>query len=169
MPVKIQFVDQQVFRPVTQAELDRMESVLTQVALDHGFDEGEVSVAILDDATIQDYNRKYLEHDYPTDVISFLLSEEDESLDGQLLISRETADLVAQELPWTGDVELLLYAIHGMLHLVGYDDADATDLEFMRAQERRYLLAQGIEDAAGHPHFDERAKFETHEDKDKTP
>lgn len=165
MPVKIQFVDQQVFRPVTQDELDRIETALVQIASDHGFDDGEVSVAILDDATIQAYNRKYLQHDYPTDVISFLLSEDDAMLDGQLLISRETADLVANELPWNGDVELLLYAIHGMLHLVGYDDADPTDLEFMRAQERRYLLALGVKEADGHPHFDERAKFESfHED-----
>ena len=161
MPVKIQFVDQQVVRPVTQDELNRMESILAQIAIDHGFDAGEVSVAILDDTTIQDYNRKYLQHDYPTDVISFLLSDDDAMLDGQLLISRETADLVANELPWNGDVELLLYAIHGMLHLVGYDDNDPTDLEFMRAQERRYLLSVGIKEAASHPHFDERAKFDS--------
>ncbi len=88
-------------------------------------------------------------------------------LDGQLLLSRETADTVANELPWDGDVELLLYAIHGTLHLVGYDDSDETDIEFMRAQERAYLLGEGIEEAIHHPHFDERAKFEVTEDNEK--
>ena len=164
MPVKILFVDEQQIRPLTQAESDRIEQTLTSLASDHGFEEGEISVAILDDASIQQYNKKYLEHDWPTDVISFLLSEEEDVLDGQLLISRETADTVAAELPWDGDVELLLYAIHGTLHLVGYDDHSPEDLAFMRAQERAYLLKADVPEAMNHPHFAERSKFESPDD-----
>jgi probable rRNA maturation factor len=164
MPVNIVFVDEQNLRPVTEAECERIQRILGELAADHGFQHGEVSVAILDDASIQQYNKKYLQHDWPTDVISFLLSEEEDVLDGQLLISRETADTIAAELPWDGDVELLLYAIHGMLHLVGYDDHSPEELAFMRAQERAYLLKADVSEAMNHPHFAERSKFDSSEE-----
>ena len=160
MPISIAFVDQQELRPLEDAERQRIERTLTKLLKDHQIEDAELSIAVLDDDMIQSYNQQYLDHDWPTDVISFLLSEEDvEPLEGQLLLSRETADAVAAELPWDGDAELLLYAIHGALHLIGYDDDDEVSLELMRAAERQYLMAAGVAGAAGHPHFAEREKF----------
>ena len=160
MPISIAFVDEQELRPLADAERQRIEQTLVKLLNDHQIQDADLSIAVLDDDTIQSYNRQYLDHDWPTDVISFLLSEEDvEPLEGQLLLSRQTADAVAAELPWDGDDELLLYAIHGTLHLIGYDDDDEISLELMRAAERQYLTAAGVVGAAGHPHFAEREKF----------
>ena len=159
MPITIAFVDQQSLRPLSQSEQATIETTLAQLLRDHEIQHAELSIAVLDDMEIREYNRKYLEHDWPTDVISFLLSEEDcEPLEGQLLISRQTADTVAAELPWDGDAELLLYAIHGTLHLIGYDDDTPDSLGAMRNQERKYLQRAGVPGAEGHPHFAERSK-----------
>jgi probable rRNA maturation factor len=116
----------------------------------------EISVALVDDPAIHDINRQYLGHDYPTDVISFLLecepAEEDSAigklpslrgkgkrLDGELIISTETAIQEAKNYGWSPREELVLYLIHGLLHLVGYDDLSSTEQSVMRARERAML------------------------------
>ena len=105
----------------------------------------EVNVAIVDDAEIHIVNREFLSHDYPTDVISFLLSEDDGPLEGELIVSAEHAMKCAHEYGWTAREELLLYAIHGTLHLVGYDDLDETTEPLMRQKETFYLAKAGAD------------------------
>ncbi len=98
----------------------------------------EISIAVVADSEMQDLNRQFLDHDYPTDVLSFLL-EESPVLEGELILSADTA---AREAPLHGlsyDEELLLYAIHGTLHLVGYDDHETQDEQLMRRKEALYL------------------------------
>ena len=87
-----------------------------------GLKEAEVSLAIVDDRTIQQLNRQYLDHDEPTDVLSFLLEREVGRLEGEIVVSRDTAASSAPAYGWTPADELLLYVIHGALHLVGFDD-----------------------------------------------
>jgi rRNA maturation RNase YbeY len=76
---------------------------IRMIAKDFGWDAGQLSIAILDDASIQEINRKYLSHDYPTDVISFDLTDSDRRingesrLEGEILVSWETAARVALE------------------------------------------------------------------------
>ncbi len=106
---------------------------------------GEVSVAIVDDPTIQALNARHLGHDYPTDVISFLLDRRGDYLEGEVVVSIDTARAVAAELAWPAEDELLLYVVHGTLHLVGYgDDSDAAR-ERMRRRERLHLAPFGLE------------------------
>lgn len=153
MPISITFADEQSLRPLSDEEIERITRVLGELLSEHGVEDVELSIAVLDDPTIQEYNRRYLEHDWPTDVITFQLSEDDVSpLEGQLLLSRQTADEVAGVLPWDGDDELLLYAIHGCLHLLGYDDAEPQMVDLMRSAERKYLQLAGVPGAADHPH-----------------
>lgn len=106
--------------------------------------EGNVSIAIVDDATIHALNRKYLEHDYPTDVLSFLLSGSDDPIEGEVIVSADTAAREAARFGWSTSDELLLYLIHGTLHLVGYDDASDIDRAAMRTKESHYLAALGV-------------------------
>lgn len=105
--------------------------------------EADVSVAIVDDPAIHLLNRKYLEHDYATDVLSFLLSAIDEPLEGEIIVSADTAKREANRYAWSITDELLLYVIHGTLHIIGYDDASDRDRELMRAKERAYLEKLG--------------------------
>lgn len=113
--------------------------VAEMIVDDFGFDQSEISIAFIDDPTIREHNREYLGHDYETDVISFVLEESDTALTGQLLVSTDTAAKKGAELSVPMEHEVLLYVIHGMLHLVGFDDTDPESAEKMRAAEADYL------------------------------
>jgi probable rRNA maturation factor len=103
-----------------------------------------ISVALVDDATIHELNRRHLGHDWPTDVISFVLSEPGEVLAGELVISAEMAAATAREAGVDPAAELALYLVHGLLHLCGYDDRDAAAAEAMRRKEEEALAAAGL-------------------------
>lgn len=109
-----------------------------------------VSVVLCDDKTIQELNLRYLGHDYPTDVLSFPLSEGEltgqTKLVGEIIISVETAERNAKKYRQTLEQELSRLAVHGTLHLLGYDDATPQQRRKMRGKERKYLkLVETIE------------------------
>lgn len=101
----------------------------------------KVSIVLCDDRTIHELNIRYLGHDYPTDVLSFNLSEGEgcEELVGEIIISVETAERNAKKYRQTLERELLRLAIHGTLHLLGYDDATPFQRRMMRRKEQKYL------------------------------
>jgi probable rRNA maturation factor len=102
-----------------------------------------VSVAIVDDPTIHRLNRQFLEHDYPTDVLSFALAEPPR-VEGEIIASIDTARREAAEAGWAPEDELLLYAVHGALHLVGYRDKTSAEAAVMRTAERSVLARLGV-------------------------
>ncbi|MDF1702554.1 MAG: rRNA maturation RNase YbeY [Planctomycetota bacterium] len=103
----------------------------------------ELSFAILDDERMQTVNRETLAHDYPTDVLSFPMASEP-VLMGEVLLSADTARREAAERGHPAYHELLLYAVHGVLHLLGYDDHDPTARRRMRRAERAALAALDV-------------------------
>ncbi|MCC7084298.1 MAG: rRNA maturation RNase YbeY [Pirellulales bacterium] len=105
----------------------------------------DVSIAVVSDAAIHDMNRQFLNHDEPTDVISFALDQDGDSIDGEIVISADTAAATAAKIGWTAQEEMLLYVIHGALHLTGYDDLKPAARRQMRSREKRYLTQLGIE------------------------
>jgi probable rRNA maturation factor len=117
----------------------RLKKAVRAVLKDAGFENGEISIAVVDDAEMHVLNRKYLDHDYPTDVLSFVLEENGGRLDGEVIVSSDYAAREAKTYGWTADDEILLYVIHGSLHLVGYDDQAPESEEKMRQREREYL------------------------------
>ncbi len=112
---------------------------------DAGVRRGSISVAVVDDPVIHELNRRYLEHDYPTDVLSFVLEREGDLLEGEVVVSADTARRTAARLGWPAEHELLLYVVHGTLHLAGYDDLDPQSKAQMRQQECQVLSSLGIE------------------------
>jgi len=116
-----------------------IQEVVARIAADYGWEEGEISIAVVDDAEIHRVNRDYLSHDYPTDVISFDTTESDDLLEGEVIASAQTAARVASENGWKSEDELLLYIIHGMLHVIGLDDTTAIQSKKMREAERYYV------------------------------
>jgi probable rRNA maturation factor len=123
----------------------RLRQAIDAVLREAGLSRATISLAVVDDPTIHELNRQYLEHDYPTDVLSFVLERDGASLDGEVIVSADTAARMAGQFGWTAHDELLLYAIHGALHLVGYDDLDDAPRAQMRAAETRILKACGLE------------------------
>ena len=110
----------------------------------------ELSLLLCDDATIAELNQQYLGHPGPTDVISFPqheLSPGDSPPDGLLgdvAISIDTAARQAAEFEgWALDDELVLLAIHGLLHCCGYDDQTPQQRKEMQAAEDMLLQAAG--------------------------
>ncbi len=129
----------------------RLSEFVRAVLDGEGIRTAQVSVAVVDDKTIHRLNREYLDHDYATDVLSFSFERDEDQLNGELVISADTAARVAPEFGWSASDELLLYAAHGALHLVGYDDQDECDRDEMRSKERDYLGTVGLQ-----PRYDER-------------
>ena len=106
---------------------------------EEGIRSGEISLAVVDDPEIHAINHRYLQHDYATDVLSFVLDRAGNRLDGEVIVSADTAAVAAAKYGWRMDDELLLYVIHGTLHLVGYDDLAPDVQTKMRERERHYL------------------------------
>jgi probable rRNA maturation factor len=121
---------------------EEVSEILRKIASDAGYLEGEISVAIVDDQTMHQLNSRHLQHDYTTDILSFLLGD-GERLEGELIACWDVARRVAEQGGWNVHWELLLYLIHGMLHLVGYDDHDPIGLEKMKRAECIYLQLAG--------------------------
>ena len=78
-------------------------------------------------------------------VLSFVLERTDSHLEGEVIVSAETAVRAALQYSWTAADALLLYVTHGLLHLGGYDDQAPSDRALMRARERHYLAQFGLE------------------------
>src|SRR6185369_7384171 len=109
----------------------------------------EISLAFVDSVTIHRLNKRYLDHDEPTDVLSFPLSEPNsKKLTGELVIGVEVALEQAKERGHEVDAELALYVVHGLLHLCGYDDKSTASEKEMRARERHYLHELSLPDIA---------------------
>lgn len=108
-----------------------------------------ISLAFVDNPTIHQLNQRYLQHDEPTDVLSFPLSEPSEKkLQGELVIGAEVAREQANSRGHPVHAELALYVIHGLLHLCGYDDKTEAAARKMRAREKFHLAALGLPDIA---------------------
>jgi len=102
------------------------------------FRSASVSVSFLTDRAIRSLNRRYHHRDMPTDVLAFELGGADELI-ADIFISTATCRRQAKVYGNLPQRELMLYCIHGMLHLVGYDDHRPADTKRMRAAEAKYL------------------------------
>ena len=116
-----------------------MKKAIRSIAEDYGWADGDISIALMCDPEMREINSKHLSHDFPTDVISFDLSRTDDFLEGEIVASVETADREADSHGWQGDDELLLYIIHGMLHIIGLGDKTSKETKVMRQAEQHYL------------------------------
>jgi probable rRNA maturation factor len=137
--------------PQESVEVDRgrMRETAQAVLEGEGVSEYEISLAFVDNATIHSLNKRFLDHDEPTDVLTFPLSEpKSKKLAGELVIGAEVAQAQAKERGHDTQAELCLYVIHGLLHLCGFDDRDDASAAKMRQRERHYLALLKLPDIA---------------------
>jgi len=111
---------------------------IRRVAATYGKRVGEVGYLFCDDEHILQVNREYLEHDYYTDIITFDYCEDD-TLNGDLVISLDTVRTNAEQFGRPYDEELHRVIIHGILHLCGQNDKGPGEREQMEAAENRAL------------------------------
>jgi probable rRNA maturation factor len=125
----------------------RLRETGTKVLEGEGVAEAKISLAFVDNPTIHRLNKQFLNHDEPTDVLSFPMSgAKAKCLEGELVIGVEVAMVQAAERGHSVDAELALYVIHGLLHLCDYDDRSERGAAQMRQRERRYLQQLGYPD-----------------------
>jgi probable rRNA maturation factor len=137
--VDVHVIQEQIHLPIAEA------SVIT-MALDFikyskvNYD--EVSIYFVDTKTICDLHSRFFNDPSPTDCISFPMDEASDAgyrVMGDVFVCPETASIYAQKHRVDPYKEITLYAVHGLLHLLGYDDLKEDDRKKMRAAEKRYL------------------------------
>jgi probable rRNA maturation factor len=115
-----------------------------------GVREAKVTFAFVDNAHIHRLNKQFLNHDEPTDVLTFPYTEPTaKKLEGEVVIGYEVAVEYAADRGHGVELELVLYVVHGCLHLCGYTDTDDKGAAEMRAKEREYLTKLGLPNIAG--------------------
>ena len=134
---------------IVKLAFPQLREVSRVVLEGEGIKEAKISLAFVDDATIHGINKRFLNHDEPTDVITFPLSGAAKKLEGELVIGVEVALRQAAERGHAVEAELSLYVIHGLLHLCGYDDKKPKDAAAMRVKERQYLQTLGLPAISG--------------------
>lgn len=128
--------------PTRRVDPAALRRLLRHVLDEEGRTVAEVTVVLTDHATVLALNRSYLQHDYHTDVLSFPLHESpDAPVEGEVYVDLDTAAERHTEFGARFDEEVYRYAVHGLLHLLGYDDATPADRATMRTLEDRYLAA----------------------------
>ncbi|MCX5655138.1 MAG: rRNA maturation RNase YbeY [Planctomycetota bacterium] len=145
---KIEITDLQDY-----VRLDRKQvlQVIRRVIKEEGRSAKSLSIVLTDNRHMRDLNREYLGHDTLTDVISFPLEDLDWpcgaascGLNGEIIASAELAAQQAQSANTDPRGELMLYIIHGLLHLMGYDDRNPDLARRMHAREDALLEEFGF-------------------------
>lgn len=133
-----------IFNDTTQKPIPRakMQHVIERVLRGEKWhkkpiESASVNVILVDDVRIHAMNKEFLQHDYPTDIITFPLEENE--IDGELYISLDTAARQADEYGVSLTNELMRLAAHGTLHLIGYDDATDEERKEMSRLEDFYI------------------------------
>jgi len=123
-------------------DVARLKSLIAHAVEDQGFRIRYLGLILTDREAVHALNRDYLDHNFPTDVVSFPLDEEalpNRIIDGEVYVDLDTAAERAPEFGASFDEEAARYAIHGVLHLMGYDDAEDEARAAMRRLEDLYL------------------------------
>lgn len=110
--------------------------------------ESDLSIVLTDDARLQQLNRDYLGIDAPTDVLSFPASETDPETGsryvGDILISMPRAQAQAESAGHALESEVQLLVVHGVLHLLGHDHAEAEEKARMWKAQAEILESLGL-------------------------
>ena len=103
----------------------------------------KLSFAFVDNNEIKRLNKKYFDTDDVTDVIAFPLDNHKNALNGEIVVSVETAVDTADKENVDVEGEIILYVVHGLLHLLGYSDVNREDAIIMHEKESKILKALG--------------------------
>lgn len=107
----------------------------------------ELNLVFIDNKKIKKINKTFLGHNFATDVISFAYNNAslENNISGEIIISVEMAVKLAQKLKCTTEGEIALYLVHGLLHLLGYNDKVKKDARKMHQREKELLSMYGYD------------------------
>jgi probable rRNA maturation factor len=122
-----------------------LDAQMTHIAGLAGLTDCRLNLAVVDDARMSELHSRYLRIDGTTDVLTFDLRDEpDGPVEGDIVICMDEARRQAKERGHDTRLELLLYAVHGLLHLMGEDDHAPADYEKMHRREDELLMRAGL-------------------------
>ncbi|MGM9951251.1 MAG: rRNA maturation RNase YbeY [Lysinibacillus sp.] len=154
MILNIDFLDET--NEVKEEHIALVEKLLQHAAKVEGIEEGsEVSITFVTNEAIHEINREYRDKDQPTDVISFALEEMGEGeveiigegiprVLGDIIISTDRTREQAEEYGHSFERELGFLAVHGFLHLLGYDHMNEADEKEMFGKQDEILGSFGL-------------------------
>jgi probable rRNA maturation factor len=116
----------------------KVKKLVSKVISEEGKFSGDLNFILARDEYVRDINKKYLNHNWFTDVISFCYNEE-EGLNGEIYISIETVKRNALNYKVSYNEELLRVIVHGVLHLCGYMDKFKEEKEKMTIKENYWM------------------------------
>lgn len=138
---------QQRIRPAVPGLTRYLRERLGMVCRFAGVTRGELTVMVVDERTMAKLHQQYLHLNTPTDVLTFDQREPAKSvsddIQGDIVVCMQVAQREAQARGHTTRQELLLYAVHGLLHLLGHDDHDPQQALVMHQREDELLNAIG--------------------------
>jgi rRNA maturation RNase YbeY len=116
----------------------KIRLLISDIIENAGKNAGDINVIITNDENLRKINVQFLEHDYYTDVITFNYNEKD-LINGEIYISADTVRENSKEYEVTFNSELTRVIIHGVLHLIGFDDKTDEMRSEMRGHEDHWL------------------------------
>lgn len=155
MSLSIDFLDET--NELSEEMLTTLEELLNFAARKEEVEAGsELSVTFVSNDRIQEINREYRDKDYATDVISFALEEMGEGeievsggdmprVLGDIIISIKKAEEQADEYGHSFEREMGFLAVHGLLHLLGYDHENEEDEKMMFGRQKDILDEFGLQ------------------------
>ena len=117
-----------------------IEILSKKVLKSEGCNDGNISFILSDKKYLNQLKKKYFDIDVFTDVIAFNLEDENDCLEGEIYISIDDVKENAKIYSNSFNKEFSRVLIHGILHLVGYNDSDEKEKEIMTDLENKYLL-----------------------------
>lgn len=125
--------------------LSLIEKTVKKILINEGkSSKSEVNIVLTSKLKVTRLNKKYLRRNYPTDVLAFGMQEGfslkgNSYLLGDIIVSAQAAIDKARELKVNPTQEIYLYVIHGLLHLLGYNDTTIRNKKIIRRKEEEYL------------------------------
>lgn len=138
-------VDIVIKSPLWEGKQDFLANVLSTAAVEEN-KRGAISLLLGDDAIMSQLNKDFRGKQGPTNVLSFAGPRVEPGFLGDIALAAETIVEEAQFQGKSFDNHAAHLAVHGFLHLLGYDHQNEADAQRMEARERAILSAMGIED-----------------------
>ncbi|MDP4114968.1 MAG: rRNA maturation RNase YbeY [Bacteroidota bacterium] len=121
---------------------NNIHKIVQNLSKELNFAISSLNIIFISEYEIEKINNSFLKHNFSTDVITFNYFDNKE-LDGEIIISVDDAGYYAEKYKVPLSLELTRLVIHGILHMLGYDDQTATDKKIMKSLENRYVKKFG--------------------------
>jgi len=128
-----------VYITIGRLKKSKIHVLIKSLSIELGFLVSNLEINFISSKAILEINKKYLNHDYTTDIITFNYSNILDQIDGEIFISIEDALKNSKKYKVSLSDELVRLVIHGILHLLGYDDLITSEKKIMKRLENKLL------------------------------